>query len=374
MRRRSAADHSDQIERLLGEANSLPHGATRIELCEEAARIADAHGDLGLAYRARDQLVEAACYGARPDLMIVAFSWCLSTYDRHPEQDISEYVLLWRMKWVIGSLANFPDIDGATIQRMLDDMERRFRAYGGSIQPVLGKRRSIAAQHGNHEAAREAHQKFQKLPRTLLSDCHACEMRTLGWYYLEIGKLRLGIRKTEEVIASGMTCARVPNVAFASLLLPLLEVGRAEEAMKYHKQGYPMIAKDADYLWSCGEHMSYLALTGNDARAIKLMQTHFPALEASYDPLASLGFLRNALLTLECLAERKDRIKLRLPSDSPLANESGEYVLTDLVVRTRERVLELSRRFDTRNGNGHFVGLLNELPKLRKKAVRVSLS
>src|SRR6478672_57320 len=140
-KRSRPTDHGEQVERLLVQANTLPHGPTRIELCEEAARIADLHNDPELGYRAREELVEAACFGGRPDLLIVGFSWCLSTFDQDPSGGISVFQLLWRMKWVVGALPKFPVIELATIDQMLDDMERRFREFGGSLQPVVGKRR-----------------------------------------------------------------------------------------------------------------------------------------------------------------------------------------------------------------------------------------
>jgi hypothetical protein len=117
--------------------------------------------------------------------------------------------------------------------------------------------------------------------------------------------------------------------------------------------------------------MAYLSLTGNDARAVKVLESHLPDVEASHDPLASLAFFRTALIVVEGLAENKDRMKLRLPADSPLANESGEYDLADLAEKIRCRALDVSRRFDHRNGNSYYEDLLGEIPRIRKKATRV---
>src|SRR6059036_1785638 len=101
MKRPKANDHADQIERLLGQASVLPHGSTRVDLCEEAVRIADLHNDTALAYRSRQELMDAACFGGRPDLLVVAFTWCLAVFDRGEESGIALYELLWRMKWVM---------------------------------------------------------------------------------------------------------------------------------------------------------------------------------------------------------------------------------------------------------------------------------
>jgi hypothetical protein len=121
-------------------------------------------------------------------------------------------------------------------------------------------------------------------------------------------------------------------------------------------------------------HIAYMALTGNDARAIRLLQTHLAEVESAHDPLSCLTFWRTTCLAVESLAERKKKIKLRLPAESPLANASGEYALDELAVRLRARALELSRKFDRRNGNGYYEELMGEVRTLHKYATRVPFS
>jgi hypothetical protein len=374
MKRSRRTDYTDHVDQLLDQAGDLPHGPTRVELCEEAVRIADTHNDPMLAYRAREELVEAACFGGRPDLLIVGFSWCLATFDRKDNDEIAAYPLLWRMKWVIGALPKFPEIELSTIHRMLDDMERRFRDFGGSLQPVVQKRRMVALTTGDLKGAAEAHRQVMRMSRNFLSDCHACELDALAGYWIDIGKNALGVRKSEELIASGLRCAKVPETTYSDILLPMVKIGRARDAMKYHRKGYPLIRRNVGDVWYWGQHMAYLSLTRNDARAVKLLETHLPDVEACHDPLARLSFLRNMVVVVEGLAEEKEKRKIRIPSDTPLANELGEYVLADLAGRVRARALELSLRFDRRNGNSHYEELMDEPAALRKRATRVPLT
>ena len=104
------------------------------------------------------------------------------------------------------------------------------------------------------------------------------------------------------------------------------------------------------------------------------METHLPDVEASHDPLGNLAFFRSMLIVVEGVAENKEKMKLRLPADSPFANEPGEYVLADLAAKVRDRALELSRRFDRRNSNSYYEELLDGTSKFRKKATRVPYS
>jgi len=76
------SDHRDRIEELVGQASVLDNGAARVALIEEAVRLADAHNDTASGFHARMELVSAAMSAGQPDVMLVAFSWCLSQCDR----------------------------------------------------------------------------------------------------------------------------------------------------------------------------------------------------------------------------------------------------------------------------------------------------
>src|SRR5262249_41887242 len=158
---------------------------------------------------------------------------------------------------------------------------------------------------------------------------------------------------------------------YADLLIPMVKIGRAKAAMAYHKRGYPLVRRNVGDLLHWGDHMAFLSLTGNDAQAVKVLERHLPDVEASHDPLGSLSFFRSMLIVVERLAERKEKTKLRLPAESPFANSAGEDVLADLAKQVRERVLELSRRFDRRNGNLYYEELVEQNFKLRKLAKTV---
>jgi hypothetical protein len=374
MKQRRQTDHSEQVEALLGEAANLPHGPTRVGLCEEATRIADLHGDPTVAFRARQELVDAAAFGGRPDLLIVAYAWCLSWFDWGEDDGVSLHHVLWRMKWVVNVLPRFPEIELAAIHRMLGDMERRFREFGGSVQPVVGMRRSVALQTGDLEEAARAHNRFVRMSRTTLSNCRACEAAAVADYHMTMGRNALGVRKAEELIASSMRCTVVPRQTYGDMLIPMVKIGRALDAMRFHKVGYPAVRGEAGEITRWGKHMAYLALTGNDARAVKLLEVHLADVERSNDRLSVLDFFRNMLVVVEFLADRKEKTRLRLPPECSLADSSGVYVLAELARRVRERATELSRRFDERNGNSYYSDLLEEAATMRKWATPVPYS
>ena len=64
-------DWREQFKELLGRASRMKPGETKVMALEEAARLADTHGDLDLSFEARDALIDAGTFGGFPDKALV---------------------------------------------------------------------------------------------------------------------------------------------------------------------------------------------------------------------------------------------------------------------------------------------------------------
>jgi hypothetical protein len=338
---------------LLQVAQALPRGPAQIRLCEEAARCADLLNEVVLAYQARQHLTDAAMFGGRPDLLLVSYSWCVAQYDRQPEL-FNASSFLWRQKWIVTTLPKFPQISRESIASALDDMERRFRAYGSTMQPVWLQRREVAMLLGELEEAAAAHHHFKRLARGELSDCAICEIDATIDFHFGHGRLALGLKKAEKLFESSRSCAEVPHRTHASVLLPLLKAGRLVEALAHQRQGYAMIKNGVSFGDSHGMHIAFLALTGNDAQALRLFQRHAADNMDGTAPYREYQFARYSWLALHTLAGRKKRAKLRLPKVNHTIAGDGEYLLDDLAEGVRKMAAEIADRFDRRNGNDYY--------------------
>src|SRR5262249_18653540 len=137
----------NQVWELRWKADDLPHGPAQVALLEEAVQLADSLKDVDLAYRVRSELMTAATFSGRPDIMLVAFSWCLAQYDRNPQQ-FDQHDLLWKYKWVIGNGYKFPEIDRPRLEALLADVERRYREAGSTMHAVSQARRDFLVHVG----------------------------------------------------------------------------------------------------------------------------------------------------------------------------------------------------------------------------------
>lgn len=70
------------MEALWNEAYGLPDGKAKIEILEQAARLADAEGDIETGFEIRSEIVEIGSFHGFPMKALVAFSWQLGQYDK----------------------------------------------------------------------------------------------------------------------------------------------------------------------------------------------------------------------------------------------------------------------------------------------------
>jgi hypothetical protein len=362
------SDHREQIDDLLVQADDLEDGPAKIALLEEAVRLADGHDDLAEGFRTRLELIDAANFGGRPELMLVAFSWCLSQSDRDPQR-FPEARLLWKYKWVVSNLPEFPQIGRDQIDSMLADLTGRYQRAGSTLHAVEDLRESLAIDMGDRAAAVAAHRAKGRIRPDRLSDCPACTLDGEITYRLFLGRYRQAVDIAGPIVNGRLKCNTVPHRTFAKLLVPLLRLGQPATAIDYHLRGYRLVARDPTFVYSFARHLTFLTLTENLARAVQLFEKHLPAALAAVSASERLEFYLASLLLLDRLAaEGKEERKLRLPASFPLHDGGGRYRVGELRDWFRREAGDLAGRFDRRNGNTYETRRLAGLRRLKKLA------
>ena len=367
-------DHREQVNELLARANALGHGETQLALTEEAVRLADRHGDIDAGFEARQDHIRSTMFSGHPDQMLVAFSWCLAQVDRNPDRfDLAR--LLWQYKWVINALPEFPQIERSQIDAMFVDMERRYRAYGSTGQAIQNKRRGVAIKMGDANAARTAHDAMASLRRDSLSDCLACEMDEVVQYHGFLGDHDRAVASAAPILRGRYSCSEVPQVTYAKVLRPLLQLGRGGEAVPHHLQGYRLISRNpAEFICQTAEHIEFLTLTDNLARGLRLFEKHLIlAIETCCPGWRFRVYAAAKLLLEQSLRSGRRMLKLRLPDAFPLKSGANEYDARQMHQWFSDQLLDLAQRFDARNGNDYHTRLANESEELLKLAVPIPI-
>jgi hypothetical protein len=359
-------EYQQQIRKLVNEANQLEHCPTQVNLLESAVQIADFHGDIEQGFRLRTALISAATFSGYGEKALVAFSWCLAKYDEDP-QKFPEFQLFWRYKWICEGLSKFPQVPREQIQATLMDFADRYQRSGRSLRPFFQLKTIAAIIMNDHAEAIEYEQKWRETERDYsYSDCPACELDWKIKFLIYIGDYNRSLTEAKPIVQGNMHCAEIPHHTLAALLLPLLKLGRIDEAMEYHRKGYPMVAKNRDFLLSVSEHLLFLVVTNDLAKAIGLLEKHLHWALEPVEPWSQFYFYRASYFLLKSLQEGSENtVKLILPRSFSLYAPDGCYDISLLVNWFSQAAQDLATRFDRRNGNDYYLSQLSELEQLR---------
>jgi hypothetical protein len=356
---------AEQVYKLIGKSMDVPDGEEQISLREEAVRVADAAGDLRLQYFARDQLVSAGIFGGHTDKALVAYSWCLAQFDKNPGE-FSQWTILWKYKWIMGLIRNFPQVPKERIYEMLEDLTDRMQKAGYGMRAVYNQRYRLEKFWDNRALALEYFRKMEEQPSDEISNCSACELDDRVSFYVYCGQDARALELALPIIDGRETCGSVPHRTYANLLLPLVRLGRQPEGLVYHRRGYELIADNIRYLDDIADHVIFLALTENFERALSLFSKHCSWTEKSRDLFHRFGFFRAASLLFELVTERgKKSLRLALPRSFPGYQPGGTYDPAELAAWFKEAAAELGRRFDQRNETDAFGRLMTETGSLK---------
>ncbi|MFD3654480.1 tetratricopeptide repeat protein [Streptomyces sp. NPDC058620] len=336
----------EEIRRELGENARAPHGTARNLHAEALAAAAEATGDRELFRRALVGLIEAYEYSAERTKMVVPFARLLQEYDRDQGVFTAREVhrLFWRFKWVAGRIVESPEIPLSAVDGWLTDMERRYRLAGYSERAVRQAEFYLADATGDHARMERAITGWAAAERDSMSDCHACEINTQGWYWARKGDDAKAIEVWQPVLADGLGCMEEPHRVLAHALLPLVRLGRTDEARTYHLRGYRMARGKESLLRSVGEHIEFCALTGNESRGLEILAEHAGHLGPLADVESQMEFAGGVLVLLRRLTDLGH-------GDGPTVAYQGEVrSAKELYEALYTAATDIAARFDARNG------------------------
>ncbi|MEQ4300496.1 hypothetical protein ABNF97_03720 [Plantactinospora sp. B6F1] len=356
-----ARDHDD-LWRTIDRVGEMPYGSGQIAAVEALLREVDASGDEQLGFAARMLATAAYYYGGEPARSFVTFSWCLAEFDQNPKPYHQRHLhtLLWYFKHMVCGLLDFPEVPLDRTMAVLDDMERRYRDGGHSLQMVYKYRHHVAVHVGAAEEAKQWYRRWTTAPRDELSDCAGCDPTDQIEYLASLGRHEEAVALAEPVLAGRLGCFEQPQSVLTALLLPYLHTGRREQARDAHLRAYRRHRTNIAYMSRVGEHLAFCALTGNEARGLELLERHLGWLDEVPSPAHAMVFTASAALLLHRLvADGHGKLPVRRPAhlDRPAAEVSATALADELAGTARE----LAARFDARNGTSTQSAFVAEL-------------
>ncbi|GGS83435.1 tetratricopeptide repeat protein [Streptomyces violaceus] len=339
----------DALRRAMAENSDEPEGPARNARAEELLAAAEKLNIPLAVIEALGHQLKVYNYSSEKGKMFVPFARLLRQWDERPE-DFDEYEthsLHWVFKWVSSGMLDQPHIPLASIEKWLGEMEHRYRLAGHSERAVRSAEHSVAAHVGDIARAERAYAAWLAADRDTMADCPACELHGQGWWQAEQGRDAEAVELWRPVLEGEYTCAHEPHTALASSLVPLLRLGRPDEARAHHLRGFRLVRAMESMRGAYAEHVEFCALTGNEARGLELLAERPAYFTDDGQPQSRLDFMSVVALLM-------DRLTGLGLGDRQVPGPAGrEWTARELATHARAEALALAARFDERNGTGY---------------------
>ncbi|MEU9577141.1 tetratricopeptide repeat protein [Streptomyces chilikensis] len=346
----------DELRRAIAENGERPEGPARNARAEQLLADAESLGTPLAVIEALGHQLTVYNYSSEKDKAFVPFARLLRMWDERPE-DFDAYEthsLFWRFKWMSTGMLGQPHIPLDAMENWLEEMERRYRLAGHSERAVRSCEFHVASHVGDMERAERAYQAWLSADRDRMADCYACELQGQGWWQVLRGRDEEALEVWAPVLEGRFTCAHEPHNVLASSLLPLLRLGRLDEAKANHLRGFRLVRATESMRASYAEHVEFCALTGNEARALELLAQRPAYFTDDGHPSSKKDYLAVTALLM-------DRLVALGMGDRRVPGPAGrEWTAAELAAHAREEALALADAFDRRNGTTHVGDRLRE--------------
>lgn len=356
-----------ELRTLYDEAGDMPYGRAKSRALETVVRHADAQGLDELAFDARMDLTSAYSSAGEAARMFVPFARCLAAHDRDPGAYGGAGRLLWHYKWIISEMVDHPEIGLAQIDRALDDYERRLRRIGGGMNAVHMMRCRVAGAVGRAQEAAERYRAWCAAPRDEHSDCRSCEPRLKASYLSRAGRHEEAVAMAEPGLSAETSCWLQPRALLATLLLPYLRTGRREDAVRAHRRillDERAVDPDDGEPYDLHTQLAFYVGTGNEARALEVLEPHLPEAGEEYDD-ASSRMWRAASVAL---------VMRRLAALGRGDLVAGGRTVREWYAERRGIAEHEAARFDERNGTSYVGDRVRARMELEPLGPRLALS
>ncbi|WP_351223481.1 tetratricopeptide repeat protein [Streptomyces sp. NPDC002133] len=344
------------IRQALHDNHRAPEGAARNARAERLLAEVEQTGDTPLLIEALSHLLQAYNYSSERDKLFVPFARLLRLWDEQPGEfdEQAAHSLHWYFKWVSTDMLDQPHVPVASMEKWLGEMEHRYRLAGHSERAVRQGEFCLARHIGDRERAERAYAAWLAADRDRMADCHACELHDQGSWQARLGRDEQALELWRPVLDGRYTCAHEPHAVLAASLLPLLRLGRADEARAHHLRGHRMLRPMESMRGWVAMHVEFCTLTGNEARGLEILSDRPAYFTDSGNPDSLMDHLAVTAMLMDRLVDlgHGDRTVPGPAGTSWTARTLAEYA--------RGEALAIAARFDARNGTDAVSALVRE--------------
>lgn len=348
---------------LLATIEQLPH-REQLTACEQALRDAErAQQPLG-AVIMRQGLIDAALNLGRGDLIVQHFPRCLA--EMPADQPALQRDILFRYRWAVASIIEFPQVTLEQIDELVADMSQRYLEAGYSLRGVEVLKMLVGRETGRQPLAVAAQAKFATQGIDELSDDEETERAFVARNHAMFGNAIEAVADARRPYPSSYH--RV--IVYSTVLQLLLRHGEQQLAAICARQSRAGVTRDVRFARERGEHLLYYGVTGQVRPAHRLLGDHFGEAWQRFEQIDRFWYLRGAGFFLQRTAGRGPlSIACRLTMDGQRISSRNRSQLAQWSLAEAQQI---ATQLDQRNGNAYFQQWIDELPALHDLADQLS--
>ena len=333
----------DEANQAIGRLRSLPYGLARTEaVAALVAQIDQDEADGALAYSLLT-LVDSMFWSGESTKSLVPFARLIRLWDTRPElfDDVDQSMFFSAFAWMSGGLQDDPSVSAHHIDRLLDDMERRYRVAGRALHAVAYERLRWSLWRGLPDVE-ETYRAWRIEPESDEDDCEHCFRTRQAIYLTRQGRYAEAVAVIDAPGLPEKGCPTEPADMLSVLALARLEIGDAAGALQAYRAFEVNLPKaQSDMAAARGRRLALLGRGGAHREAILALEEDQDLLLEAMTQHWRLHFLMSAgaALTSICAVDPETPIALRVVP-ATTARDLAQWV--------RAEVLELARAFDTR--------------------------
>ncbi|MFC4335367.1 hypothetical protein [Salininema proteolyticum] len=342
--------NADEIWSMILSVDDRPDGVEKVALLEEAAQAAESLGDERLVNYCLVDLVSAHRNWTGTTEMVPHFARLCERFEERREtfDDYSSHRFLWSYRWIVQAMTDDPDYSLDLVEAVLMEMRTAYLQEGYSDHAGWFEDMRLAYAIGDWDRMWKSFRASEDCDPDSMSDCNACRASFLADVLWDtdasmedvLGFLNAALEVEDQ-------CRRQPHETWTTAMFAHARLGDPAMARESHLRGFTMARGRVDLLDLIVEHLQFCAVSGNEARAVAILEEHAEELYGDFNPAMRLGFAE--VLVILC-RRFLDLGQPELPLPGPDGNEFSAAELAEWAESER---VALAAEFDARNGNGH---------------------
>lgn len=356
-----------KIDEIIRQLDYAKHGEERMQLYRMAYEEADKMNDYDNQMNYRMEFMRESLFYLDAMEMYVVFPKLLQLHDSYlNEHGYNPYTfdVMWRYKWILSNAEDFYQISLEQMEQFLKDFRRRSLEYGYSLRTYY-RHVFDFYQYIDWKKAEQAYQKFLQYGRDNLSDCKACELNVEIRYLLATDREKQAIKRASAIMRGQLKCLEVPEgtygafLRFYNLKLCAGETIDLETATRYCELLRKGIIEKEIRAFDIGVVLLFYSLT-NSAKALNWFKKNWEVFETSRNPGCKFYFALGMLKFLEHL-KNQQIYKMKLRSEFPLYQPSGEYQVQELYQYYNTYAVDFARKLDQRNQSSYYMDIYDKI-------------